>query len=232
MEMRQFEKWGGIGSLVAAATFVIGLAMFATVLTDYTSATEPADAVTFMIDNQGVLYVWNLIITIVFGVALVPLVMALRDRLAAGSPTMARAGAVFGLIWSGLIIATGMIVNVGYSTVTDLHGTDPEMAVTVWSAVDTVANGLGGGNEIVGGIWVLLVSLAALRVGAIGKAIGYLGVASGVAGLVTVVPGLEPVGAVFGLGLIAWFIGVGLNLLRSGTSVAADRLDTAVLERA
>jgi hypothetical protein len=145
---------------------------------------------------------------------------------------MARLSAVFGLIWSGLIIATGMIVNLGYSTLADLHDADPEMAATVWSAVDTVANGLGGGNEIVGGTWVLLVSLAATRTGLLGQVVGYLGVASGVAGLATVVPGLEPVGAVFGLGLIVWFIGVGMTLLRRRDTAPADGHTTAALERA
>lgn len=218
MHMHRLEKWGGIGALVAAGTFVVGLAMFATVLTDFTSATDPAEALRFLIDDRQAVYVWNLIVTVVFGVAIVPLALALGRRLDASSRPIARVATVFGVIWSGLLLATGMILNVGYGVVIDLHATDPEQAATVWSAIDSVATGLGGGNEIVGGIWVLLVSITALRTGLIGRVLGLLGVAAGIAGLVTVVPGLEPVGAVFGLGLIVWFVGVGRALLRSGAS--------------
>jgi hypothetical protein len=39
----------------------------------------------------------------------------------------------------------------------------------------------------------------------------------GVAGLLTVVPPLEDVGAVFGLGLIVWFIAVGRTLIKDRT---------------
>lgn len=229
--MTKLERWGGFGAFTAAASFVVGLVMFATVLMDFTSASDPADAVAFLVDNRLALYIWNLVITIVFGIALVPLALALRDRLGADAPSAARVSAVFGLIWAGLIIATGMIINVGYGTVADLQATDPDMAATVWSAVDSVANGLGGGNEIVGGVWVLVVSLAGMHSGLFGRLLGYLGVASGVAGLITVVPGLEPVGAVFGIGLIAWFVGVGRVLLRAsaaprGVEVATAGVDT------
>jgi len=71
--MRALQKVGGIAALIAAATFVVGLVMFATVLIDYTTADDARDAVAFLVDDQVPLYAWNLLITIVFGVALVPL---------------------------------------------------------------------------------------------------------------------------------------------------------------
>ena len=61
-------------------------------------------------------------------------------------------------------------------------------------------DGLGGGNEIVGGLWVLLVSWAALRAGGLPRALNYLGLVIGVAGILTVVPALGELGAIFGLG--------------------------------
>lgn len=213
--MQNSQKAGAIGALVAAGTFVIGLAMYATVLLDYTASTDPSTSVAFLAEHHLALYAWNIIITIVFGIAMVPLVLALRDRSKAGAPALSRAAAVFGLIWVGLIMATGMIVNVGFESVLRLNETDPAMAATVWAAVDTVANGLGGGNEIVGGIWVLLVTAAASRTRALARWIGHLGLGTGLAGLVTVIPGLQDVGAVFGLSLIVWFGAVGVTLLRT-----------------
>ena len=225
--MKSLQKLGGIGALVAAATFVIGLVMFGTMLIDYTTATEPAQAVEFLVNNQVPLYVWNIIITIIFGIAIVPLALAMRDHL---DGPLSRIAAVFGLIWSGVIIATGMITNIGIGTVAHLNETSPQTAATVWSALDAVQNGLGGGNEVVGGVWVLLLSVAALGAGVFPRWLNYLGVVMGIAGIVTVIPPLENVGAVFGIGLIVWFVTVGVNLYRGHTAVAP--LETAVPVRA
>lgn len=50
-----------------------------------------------------------------------------------------------------------------------------------------------------------------------------LGLLTGLGGLVTVLPPLGDVaGAVFGLSAIAWFIGVGVTLMRRGGAAAAD----------
>lgn len=219
----QVQKLGGIGALVAAATFVFGFALFATALSDYTTGDPtPAESVAFVADHEGLLSLWNAAIFILFGIVLVPLVLALLERLRPGAPALAPIAATFGVIWSGLVVAAGMIGNIGLGTVADLRGTDPAQAEAVWSALDSVQNGLGGGNEIVGGLWVLLVSGAALQTRALPRALNYLGLAAGAAGIVTIVPALELVGAIFGLGLIVWFVWAGVLLLRRGD---ADPLD-------
>jgi hypothetical protein len=212
------QKLGGAAALTAAATFVFGFALFATALSDYTSGDPtPAESVAFLVDHQTALYVWNLVILIAFGVVLVPLVLALRERLQAGAPGLAAAAAAFGIIWAGLVIAAGMIANIGLGTIADLHEADPAQAAPVWSALDSVQNGLGGGNEIVGGLWVVLISAAGLRTGALPRALNHLGLGAGVAGIATVVPALEAAGALFGLGLIVWFAWLGRVMLRDAT---------------
>ncbi|MBX3286881.1 MAG: hypothetical protein KF703_16150, partial [Actinobacteria bacterium] len=100
-------------------------------------------------------------------------------------------------------------------------GSDPGAAASLWSAIDAVADGLGGGNEVVGGVWVLLVSVAGRRSGLLPRGANVLGIVSGIAGLVTVVPGLQDLGMVFGLGLIVWFGWVGAALLRDRSPLPA-----------
>ncbi|MBT8241455.1 MAG: DUF4386 family protein, partial [Acidimicrobiia bacterium] len=129
--MDQRQRIGGVAALVEAATFIVGIVMFVTVLSDYTSGDPtPAESVAFLVDNQAALYIWNLIIFIVFGIALVALVLALHERLKTGSPGLAQATVAFGLIWSGLVLAAGMVTNIGIGTVADLYDTDPARAET------------------------------------------------------------------------------------------------------
>lgn len=219
--MQSIQKMGGIGAIIAGGTFLVGLAMMAAMLWDFVSASTASDAVEFIVDNQVALYIWNITIHIVFGIALVPLVLAIRDRLADARSPLARVSTVFGLIWAGVIVCTGMITNIAYATVTDLQGTDPDMAATVWSALDAVANGIGGGNEVLGGVWVLGLSIVALREKLFARWTNYLGVVMGIAALVTIIPPLEDVGAVFGLGLIVWFVAVGVALIKGASDVDA-----------
>lgn len=209
------QQMGGIAGIVAAITFIIGFIFFVTTLAPLVSGELTAvETVEFLQSNQTLFYVWNLIIYVLFGIVQAVLTLALYERLKSARPATAQITVVLGLVWSGLVIASGMVSNVGASTVINLYASDPALAGTIWTAVDTVSIGLGGGNEIVGGLWVLLVSWIALR-DVLPKALNYLGMIVGVAGIVTLVPALTEVGAIFGLGIIVWYIWVGIVLLRN-----------------
>ena len=217
VEVRQWnlQRVGGIAALTEAAIYVAGILYFLVVL-DYANVTGASQQVELFVANETSLYAMNLLIYVVFGVVLVALVLALHDRLKAGAPTTMQAATAFGLIWAGLVIASGMISNIGTTVVVDLYSTDPNQAAATWLAISPVVEGLGGGNEIVGGIWTLLVSLAALRAGLLHRALNYLGVVVGVAGILSAVPALGEVGGgVFGLTQIVWFVGLGILLLRN-----------------
>lgn len=209
------QRMGGIAGITAALTFLFGFALFMTTFEPLTTGDlNTVETVEFLQGNQTIFYVWNLVIYVLFGVAQAVLTLALAERLKSVSPGMAQITMALGLIWSGLVIASGMVANVGVAAVIDLYATDPTQAGTVWATIDSVYTGMGGGNEIVGGLWVLLVSMAGLR-GALPKALNYAGMLVGAAGIVTLVPSLTDVGAIFGLGIIAWYIWAGVVLVRS-----------------
>jgi hypothetical protein len=215
---RRSAKSGAIGALIAAATFIFGIALFATTLSDYALGDPtPAESVAFLGDHETTFFVWYLVMFLVFGAAIIPLARALHLRLRDTSPLLADVGTVFAYIWAGLMFATGMIHNIGITAVGDLADTNPAQAEAVWSSISAVTNGLGGGNELVGGTWVLLISIAAWTTNALPRSLNALGIISAASGLITVVPGLEEVGIVFGLGLIVWFAWVGVVLLRNNT---------------
>lgn len=225
--MNSLQKMGGIAALFDAMTFVLGFALLFTLLAPagyFDAGADPLQNAAFLADNQAIMYLWHLTIYVVFGVFLVIVALALYDRLKAGSPAMAQTATAFGIIWAGLVIASGMVANIGSGVVVNLYGSNPAQAASTWLALDVVVRGLGGGNEIVGGLWVLLVSWAALRAGGLPKALNYLGVLAGLAGILTAIPALAALGvlgALFGLGLIVWFVWLGIVMLRSSPSVIA-----------
>ena len=92
-----------------------------------------------------------------------------------------------------------------------------------FQGIEAVTNGLGNANgEILGGPLTLLVSLAALRTGGLPKGLNILGVLVGAVGIITIIPVLNAFVAVFGLGQIIWFVWLGIVLLRSNPSQAAE----------
>jgi hypothetical protein len=211
-----------VAALFEAATYVVGMGLLFTILSPYGSGElDPVQTVAFLIDNHAIMYIWNLIIYVAFGVFLVVLALALNERVKAGSPAMMQMATAFGLIWAGLVIASGMVFTIGSGTVVDLYSRDTAQAASVWLAVASVRDGLGGGNEVVGSLWILLLSWAALRAGGLPRALNYLGVVISVAGLLTVVPALDVLLFVFGLGGLVWFVWLGIVMLRSSPSIAA-----------
>ncbi len=217
--MSNLQKVGGVAALIEALAYIIGFTVMLTLLSpDNAAALDSTQKLAFLLGKKEIFQVLNLIIYVVFGGFLVVLALALHERLKAGSPALVQTATAFGLIWAGLVIASGMIANIGLDTVAKVYAKDPAQATTIWLAVASVQDGLGGGVELVGGLWVLLISWAALRCAGLPKALNYVGVVVGAAGLLTLVPGLGELGAVFGLGQIVWFVWLGIYLLRNSKS--------------
>ena len=167
--------------------------------------------------------VWYVIIYLVFGVSLIFLSLALYERLKAGSPALAQAVTIFGLIYAVLVIVVGTLEISNLSTVVKLYGENPAQAATVWLTLDSVATGLGGGGgeTIVNALWILLLSCVALRARELPRVLNYLGVVLGVAGILSVVLASLGLAAVYGLGLIIWLVWLGIVMLRRSPVSAA-----------
>jgi len=209
------QKVGGLAALYLAVAYMVAMPFFL-VFVKYPDVTDPVEKVALLVGNHDSMQAMNLITYVIFGVVLAVLALALYPRLKDGAPTLTLAATAVGVIWAVVLVASGMIFNAGMAAVVGLHGTSPAQAVSVWQAIEPVADGLGGsGGELLGGLWVLLVSVAALRTGALPKALNWLGVAIGAAGVISVVPALRDVGYAFGLLQIVWFVWLGIAMVRT-----------------
>jgi hypothetical protein len=213
--MKTLQKFGGFAALYEAAAYIVGMIGFLAVV-DVSSVADSVGQVALMANNQAFLYIMHLIVYVVWGFFIVILSLALYERLKTNSPAMVQIATIFGLFWGCVIILSGMIQNIGMLNVVDLYGRDPAQAGTVWFTIESVLEGLAGSNEAIGGIWILLLSWAALRTGALSRVLNYLGVVVGVAGIISLVPALAGIFiTIFALGQIVWFIWLGIVLLRS-----------------
>jgi hypothetical protein len=215
------QKVGGLAALYLALAYVVAMPYFL-VFVKYPSVVDPVEKVALLVGNHDSMRVMYLISYIIFGIVLGVLALAIYARLRDGAPILAQAATAVGLLWAFVLVASGMIFNAGVAAVVELYGTSPAQAVSTWQAIEPVAQGLGGsGGELLGGLWVLLVSVAALRTGRLPKVVNWLGVAIGTAGVVSIVPALKDLAYGFGLLQIVWFVGLGIVMLRT-TSRPAD----------
>jgi hypothetical protein len=218
--MKTLQKFGGFSALYMAAAYLIGIVIFLVILDSF-SITDPVQKVALNVDKQMVIFSTNLLMYVFFGVFLIVLSLALYNRLKSGAPAIMQVATAIGIIWAGSLIASGMVANAGLAAIVPLYAKDPAQAALTWQAIESVADGLGNGNgEILGGLWTLLVSLAALRAGGLPKGLNLLGLLVGAVGIISLIPRLADLGGVFGLSQIIWFVWLGIILLRNNPSRA------------
>jgi len=219
--MNNLQKTGGVVALYLAAAYVIGIVLFLFVL-DYANIVEPAQKVALLIDKQMVIYVTNLLLYVLFGIFLIVLVLALYERLNTASPTLVRMATAIGMIWAGALIASGMVSNAGIAPVVTLYQKDPAQAALTWLTIEAVANGLGGASgEILGGLFTLLISWAALQTAGLPNGLNYLGMLVGTIGIISIIPSLNALTGLFGMSQIIWFIWLGIVMLRQNPGTTA-----------
>lgn len=214
--MINLQKMGGVAALLEAILYVSAFAFFG-LYWNVPSDVSAAQELVFLKENQVTLAIVNFLIYVVFGIFLAVLVLALHEHLKVDAKALSQMASVFGLIWVGLVIASGMIANIGLRIVSQLLENEPEQARTVWLALNSIVEGIGGGNEIVGGLWVLLLSIAALKTNAFSKKLNYLGLFVGLAGISTVYPA-DTLTEIFGLSQIIWFTWLGLLMLTESST--------------
>ena len=221
------QRAGGLAALYLALAYLIAMPYFLIVV-DYLGVTNPVEKVALLAQHQGSMTAMYLITYVIFGLVLAVLSLALYRRMKDGAPLMMQVATAVGLIWAFVLVASGLVFNFGMETVAALYDTNPVQAVAIWQAIEPVAEGLGGaGGEILGGLWVLLLSSTALRTGGLPKMLGWLGVAIGLVGIASVVPALRDAGMIFGALQIVWLAWTGIAMLRT-TERAANRVPTRV----
>ncbi len=210
------HRAGGLAALYLGAAFLLAMPFFLVVV-DYPGATSVAEKVTLLAENHASMHVMYLLTYVIFGVVLAVLALALHERLSSAAPALMKVATAVALMWATVLVASGMVFNAGMAAVVDAYPASPEQAQSMWQAIEPVAQGLGSGSggEFLGGLWVLLVSIAALRGRSLPRSLGWFGVAVGSAGLVSIIPPLGAAAYAFGLLMIVWFAWLGVAMLRS-----------------
>ncbi len=216
---RRLEKLGGLAAIYGALVYLLTMTVFLLVL-DYPSLTNPADRAAMIINHQGLVIILHWLSYILFGLALTVLSFALFKTIHLKDASGMIFATIFAVIWATLLIASGLIFNHGAAAVAALHIADPEQAVLLWQGIEVISSALSfADGELLGGLWMVLVGVSAGKSGHFHKFLNLLAVGVGFLGILSIVPFLNILSALFGLGQLIWFIGIGISLLK-GTAKA------------
>ena len=214
--MNTLQKVGGIAALICAATYLLAMSLAATLLTPMFDNALPYDQfIAFYLPHQSLVFVWHFTMYLVNGTFLALLTLALYQHLKTNAPTLSLVSACFGLLWTGLVFASGFISLYGWDVICKLAAADPSQAATLRLVVYNISTGIDTSDRFLGCLWVLLASWAALRTRLLARPMNIFGLVIGAAGILSsCVPGLATLGIAFGLGVIVWWIWLGVVLLR------------------
>jgi len=212
LNVKKIDYVTGLSAIFLALIY-IGAFIFFGGFWAYPFSAEVSEQLEYLSDNQVLISIVYFSIYILFGVVLSVLVLGLFEKHSTHrSLYVSKLATLFGAIWVGLVIASGMIFIIGLGSVVDLASRNIERASETWHIVTLLTESLGGGNEVVGGIWVLLISLCNLSSKIFSRWLNYIGIFVGVAGIATVYPA-EIFTEIFGVSQIIWFVWVGLSFI-------------------
>ena len=211
---KNVQKIGGIAALGHTAALMVGMVLSFTLMFPLLDA-APDQAQKFLAGHQILAQLWKLIVDWGSAITLVIMLLALYERFKPAAPALMQAAVVFGFLWAGLTISTTNLTLHNFGVVANLYGSIPAQAAA-WTA-------------LVRSLWVLPLSLAAVRTGGLTKAPGHLGVFLGIAGSLTLIPALaETMFMIFGPGMMVWSAWVGIIMLCHSAAMTAQHDDAFV----
>ena len=216
----KLQFWGAIAFFSMALCYICLFITFGLVL-DFPSPDNLGDLINYVAKNQSIVIVAYFLGYLIFGILLLVGVQAIHNRLSTFSSHLLNTGSTFGLIWVVLMMCSGMIAVIGINTMVKLHTTGSPYAETLFYVYSTITNSLGGGIELVGGLWVFLLSVVGLRFNQFSKSLNFLGLIVGTLGILTLYQGIPEFKDAFGLSQIIWFAWMGVVLLIPSRKVQA-----------
>jgi hypothetical protein len=213
MNTKTLQKLGGFCSISLGLIYIGTFIVYGGMLDYPKGDATDIERINFLSENYVMLSTINLISYVLFGILLAVVVVLLHQKMKDDVPNLSIIASAFGIIWVGLVIASGMIANIGLNSVIEIGIEEPQKAISIWTSVGIVSEGLGGGNEIVGGVWVLLLSIAAFKYSFFSKPLNLLGLLVALAGVLTILP-FDVFKEIFGISQIVWFIWIGISMIR------------------
>lgn len=173
---------------------------------------DPTKSVPFVHAHQT-FFILGGLFYVVSALVVLPVVVAVNERLRSLSPTLIAAASALGVMATAMLLLNALVQYAEFRAIGTLSPTVAEQAQAYGSvAYDATIQAA----SVCLGIWVVLLSWVVIRRGALPRWLGYFGLLVGAANVAVL---FFPPPAL--LLSIPWFIALGIVLLRAGSHVRA-----------
>lgn len=211
--MTLFKKLAVVSAVYGGLSYIGGIFVYLLLL-QYDSATSASEQISIISSNPVLVHITTLHIYVVFSFGIILLATYLYLKLKEQQPILGLLSFITGIIWATILIASGFI-SMGITTLL-MNGTAASELVSAWQAIDIVSNALGGGNELMGGVFSGLLSLAMYKARFSGVVTSVLGALVLVGGILSALPYLVDIGiGVFVISQILWFFSLAWDISKN-----------------
>ncbi|MDA8596921.1 DUF4386 family protein [Candidatus Pacebacteria bacterium] len=211
--MTSFKKISTISALYGGLSYIGGIFVYLQLL-KYDNATSASEQLAIIGNNPVLVHITTLLIYVIFSFAIILLASYLYLKLKNKQPVLSLLSVITGVVWATILIASGFISM----TVTTLlmNGTAASELTSAWQAIDIISNALGGGNELMGGVFTGLVSLAMYKARFSSMVTSILGALVLLGGTISALPYLADIGiGIFVISQILWFFSLARDIRRN-----------------
>ncbi|KYN82461.1 hypothetical protein ATY35_19585 [Vibrio cidicii] len=159
-----------------------------------------------IVDQIDKYIIWNLMVYFIYGVFLLSSSVAMY-LLSSGKNKFLRLIFIFtGTIWSCWMFVSASIAIETVQYISEIVFINEKLAVETWNTIRILLEAFGGGNEILGGFWVILFSLLIKIDGIISIVCRNVGFLVFFIGIATAFTNSNYVESLFGIAIITWFL--------------------------
>ncbi len=211
--MTHFKKIATISAVYGGFSYIAGMFVYLQLL-QHDSTTSASDKLHIISSNPVLVHITTLHIYVIFSFGIILLATYLYMKLKNSQPILSLLSLITGLIWATILIASGFISM----TVTTLfmNGIVASELASAWQAIDIISNALGGGNELIGGVFTGLLSLTMYKARFSGVITSILGVLVFIGGTISALPYLTDIGiGIFVISQILWFFSLARDISKN-----------------
>lgn len=208
--MSLFKKFAAISALYGGLSYIAGMFVYLVLLGE-NSAETATEQVAFISQNAVLMHITTLHIYVLFSAGIIAIATYAYLKLKSDQPVLALLSLIAGVIWSTLLIASGFI-SMAFTNAL-ISGAATDGLIAAWPAIDIISDALGGGNELIGGIFTGLLTLALFKARLSSVVTSGLGLIVCIGGIVSTLPYLADVGiGIFVMSQILWFFSLARDI--------------------
>jgi hypothetical protein len=211
--MKLLKKLSIVSAVYGGLSYIGGMFVYLQLL-NYSSANSASEQINIIGSNPILVHITTLHIYVIFSFGIILLATYLYLKLKDQKPVLGLLSLITGIVWATILIASGFI-SMAVTTLL-MSGTTAIDLASSWQTIDIISNALGGGNELIGGLFTGLLSLAMYKTHFSSKTTSILGLIVFVGGIISALPYLVDIGiGIFVISQIIWFFSLAWDISKN-----------------